>query len=359
MVVRRPGGVWVRRSAIAAIVLLLAYLLLWPVPIRPVAWEAPIAPTLAGPYEANERLVDAVAIAEVGEGPEDVARAPDGAWVTGLQDGRIVRIDPATGDAREIADTGGRPLGLAYDGAGRLLVADAKRGLLAIATDGAITVLVDAVDGETLEFADELAIAPDGRVWFSEASRRFGVEDFLSDALESRPTGRLLVYDPTTGIARVALGGLHFANGVAVAPDGLSVFVVETFSYRVTRLWIGGPRSGTSEPFIDNLPGFPDNIAIADDGTMWIALAAPRNGLLDFAAPYPWMRKAIARLPTAVRPKPARFGFVLGVAPNGTVRHNLQDPHGTWAMLTSVVPIDGVLALGRLHGTAVGRIARP
>ena len=355
---RRTARTWSGRAALGLLAIVVAYLSCWPVPIRPVAWDAPIAPALAGPFAPNERLSDAVVVAEVGEGPEDIARAPDGAWVTGIQDGRILRIDPATGDVQEIANTGGRPLGLAYDRDGRLLVADAKRGLLAV-SDGVVTVLVDQVDGEPLEFADELAIAPDGRVWFSEASRRFGVAEFLMDALESRPSGRLLVWDPATGVARVALGGLHFANGVAVARDGASVFVVETFSYRVTRMWIQGPRAGASEPFVDNLPGFPDNIAIGDDGTMWIALAAPRNGLLDFAAPYPWMRKMIARLPTIVRPKPARHGFVLGVASNGTVRHNLQDPHGTWAMLTSAVPIDGGLALGSLHGHAVGRIALP
>jgi len=137
------------------------------------------------------------------------------------------------------------------------------------------------------------------------------------------------------------------------------VFVAETFSYRITRFWITGDKAGTSEPFAVNLPGFPDNITLGESGTLWVALAAPRNALLDRLGPHPWARKVVARLPTAVRPKPARYGLVLGLAADGSVQHNLHDPSGRWAMLTSAVPIGDVLALGSLHGHAIGRVPLP
>lgn len=344
---------WIVLGLVAALVL---YLGAWPVEIDPVAWQPPVAPALTGDYAPNQRLTGADVVAVVGEGPEDVALGPDGAWYSGLRDGRIVRVVPSERAAEDVVNTGGRPLGLAFDREGRILVADAKRGLLRVDREGAIEVLVDEVEGTPVLFADEVAIAPDGVVWLTDASTRFGVDAFLTDALESRPTGRLIAWDPTTGVARVALGELHFANGLAIAPDGASVLVAETLAYRVTRVWITGERAGTSEPFVENLPGFPDNLALGEDGTLWVALAAPRNGLLDRLGPHPWARKIVARLPDAVRPKPKRYGLVLGLAPDGSVVHNLHDPSGRWAMLTSAVPIGDELALGSLHGHAIGRV---
>jgi len=340
-------------------VALVGYLAAWPVPIEPIAWQPPVAPALTGELAPNQQLTNADVVAVVGEGPEDVVLGPDGAWYSGLRDGRIVRVLPGQRGAEDFVSTGGRPLGLAFADDGSLLVADAKRGLLRVDRDGEIEVLVDEVEGTPVLFADEVAIAPDGTIWFTDASTRFGVDDYLTDALESRPTGRLIAFDPATGTARIALAGLHFANGVAVAHDGASVFVAETFSYRITRFWITGDKAGTSEPFAVNLPGFPDNISLGESGTLWVALAAPRNALLDRLGPHPWARKVVARLPTAVRPKPARYGLVLGLAADGSVQHNLHDPSGRWAMLTSAVPIGDVLALGSLHGHAIGRVPLP
>jgi sugar lactone lactonase YvrE len=347
---------WIAISALAALV---AYLAAWPVPIDPVAWDPPQAPELTGPYAPNQRLTGADVVAVVGEGPEDVVLGPDGAWYSGLRDGRIVRVLPDKRGVLDFATTGGRPLGLAFDPEGRLLVADAKRGLLAIDEHGEIEVLVDEIDGVPILFADEVAVAPDATVWFTDASTRFGIDEYLTDAIESRPTGRLLAYDPATGGTRVALDGLHFANGVAVAADGASLFVAETLSYRITRLWLDGPRAGETEAFATNLPGFPDNVALDATGILWVAFAAPRNALLDRLGPHPWARKVVARLPAFVRPKPARYGLVLGLGPDGTVLHNLHDPSGRWAMITSAVPIGDALALGTLHGHAIGRVPLP
>ena len=59
--------------------LLLAYLLLWPVPIEPVAWNAPADAGLVDPFEPNDRLrrTRLVDLAPH-EGPEDIAAGPDG-----------------------------------------------------------------------------------------------------------------------------------------------------------------------------------------------------------------------------------------------------------------------------------------
>ena len=121
-------------------------------------------------------------------------------------------------------------------------------------------------------------MAADGKIYFSDASTKFGAresggtyEASLLDINEHGGHGRLLVYDPASGKTKTLLTGLNFANGVAVSHDQQYVLVNETGSYRVIRYWIGGPGKGKSEPLIENLPAFPDNISTGLDGRFWIA----------------------------------------------------------------------------------------
>lgn len=347
----------------AFLIAILLYLLFWPVPVAPLAWTPPPAPTLEGPYAPNTFLAEAERLdLPAGHGPEDIAVDSLGRIYGGLQEGRILRLS-ADGETAEVfAETGGRPLGLAFDQAGRLLVADAFRGLLAIATtpDRSVDTLATGADGRPFRFTNDLDVAPDGRIFFTDASDTFDQAHYRHDLVESRPHGRLLVYDPASGTTTMLLDSLHFANGVAVSPEGDFVLVNETARYRVLRYHLTGPTTGTADVLIDNLPGFPDGISSNGQGTYWLALASPRNKLLDALAPYPLLRKMILRLPAFLQPAPARYAFVLGLDADGQVRHNLQNPTGDpFAIVTSVEQVGDVLYLGSLEEPALARIPAP
>jgi sugar lactone lactonase YvrE len=153
------------------------------------------------------------------------------------------------------------------------------------------------------------------------------------------------------------IDGIHFANGVALGPGEEFVLVVETGEYKVWRLWLKGPRAGQREVFIDNLPGFPDNVTFNGRDTFWLALVTPRNALLDRLFPHPFLRKIVLRLPSFLQPAPEKFGFVLGLSPEGRVTQNLQDPTGQhYYSISSVLEREGVLHLGSLSENAVGRL---
>src|SRR5215813_12654789 len=113
------------------IVAALGYLLLAPVPIAPAAWTPPAAPALTGQYAQNTRL-SPVQKLSLGDGhkPEDIALDAEGKIYAGFEDGRIIVLQPDGTQPRVFANTGGRPLGLAFDRDGNLLVADAVKGLL-------------------------------------------------------------------------------------------------------------------------------------------------------------------------------------------------------------------------------------
>jgi sugar lactone lactonase YvrE len=54
------------------------------------------------------------------------------------------------------------------------------------------------------------------------------------------------------------------------------VLVNETGAYRISRYWLTGPKAGTHDMFIDNLPGLPDNLAFNGSNRL-VALYAPRS----------------------------------------------------------------------------------
>jgi sugar lactone lactonase YvrE len=246
-------------------------------------------------------------------GPEDVAVRPgEGRIYTGIGDGSILSIDPGSGETRFFANTGGRPLGVTFDAAGdTLFVADAKLGLLSVDRDGAVTVLANEADGERVTFADNLDVEGDGTVWFSAPTRQHSLAQVALDVWDSRPTGRLLSYDPASKTAKVVLDNLFYANGVAVAQDDSFVLVAEFLAFRITRYWLKGERKGTHDVFVDGLPGYPDNITRTPDGRFLVGLSLERVPGLDQQRPRPWMVKVLYRLPAFLKPKAQYPGYLL------------------------------------------------
>jgi len=282
-----------------------------------------------------------------------------GRVVTGVDDGRLLRVGP-DGRVEVVADTGGRPLGIELLGDGRLLVCDARRGLLAAdPATSAVEVLVDRVAGEPMRFCNNAAVAGDGTVYFSDSSRRFGIDHWRADLLEHSGTGRLLRRDPG-GAVEVLLDGLQFANGVALAADESFVTVAETGAYRLTRLWLAGERTGRTDLLADNLPGFPDNLSTGTGGLIWVALGGPRNPLLDrLHRRHPALRRAVWALPERLQPKPVRTLWVLAVDAGGAVVHDLQGPGDDYTMVTGVREHGGRLYLGSLAERAVAVLDLP
>lgn len=347
-----------RILAITAILVLVAllYLMLWPVDLEPVAWQPPDDPGLEGRYVPNQDLA-AVQWLDAGDarGPEDVAVDSQGRVIGGFDDGRIIRLNADDGVEDVLADTGGRPLGLAWAADGTLIIADAEKGLLALAPSGNLRTLSTAAAGIPLGFTNDVDVAADGTIYFSDASSRFGIHQVNEDILEHGGHGRLMRYRPDTRTTEVLLSGLQFANGVALGPDDAYVLVAETGSYRIRRYWLTGPRSGEVEVFHDNLPGFPDGVSFDGRDTFWVALYAPRNALLDRLADRPWLRKVVYRLPQFLQPAAAHHGFVLGLGLDGEVRHNLQHrAPEAFAPITSVEAVDEGLYLGSLTQPAIG-----
>ncbi len=346
---------------LAVFILLGLYSLFWPVPFTPRAWTPP--PNLAD--QAGWPAVTVRADAErhlegVGEGPEAIAAGPDGRLYTGMADGRIVSFDAQGSEIKTYADVGGRPLGLKFAGDGTLYIANADLGLQAVAPGGATTTLVDAIDGAPILFADDLAIGDDGAIWFSDASAVYPLETTMLSMWSSEASGRLIRYSPSNGQTEIVLDGLAFANGVALGPDNAYVLVAQTSAYRITRHWLKGPKAGTTDVFIDGLPGFIDNITWdAKRELFWVALPAPRAKDLDTLNSSPFMKKVVYRLLslTGGSPVTEKVGWVLAIDPDGTVVRHLEltgtGDHEGPKEITSAIAVGDRLWVGSIYHEAI------
>lgn len=347
-----------------AVAVVAAYLLLWPTPLNPYAWTPPLDPGTGpgSPFRPTQELLPDAELAAaviktkagdagrpVNFGPEDVAVRPgEGRIYTGIGDGNILSIDPASGETRFFANTGGRPLGVSFDAMGdTLYVADAKLGLLSVDRTGSVNVLANEADGEPVTFADNLDVAGNGDVWFSAPTRDHSLAQVALDVWDSRPSGRLLKYDPRTKTASVVLDNLFYANGVALAQDDSFVLVAEFLAFRITRYWLDGEHKGTHDVFVDGLPGYPDNITRTPDGRFLVGLSLQRVPGLDKQRPRPWMVKVLYRLPAFMKPKAQYPGYLLEFDATGRLLRFAADERED---VTAQVTAGAVLASGDAQG---------
>jgi len=357
----------VKKIAAAILVILLLfllYLLLRPVPVSPVAWNAPQNRGLVDPFAPNDWLSRARPVS-IGEhkGPEDIAGGQGVYLYASTSNGQIIRFRGNGSQLSVFADIGGRPLGLEFDKQGNLYAANAPLGLQKISPDGSFETLVSKVDGEEISYVDDVAVAADGRVFFSEASSKFNpknaggsYEASLLDILEHGGHGRIFEYSPAGKQTKIIMDDLNFANGVAISDDQRYLLVIETGHYRVLKFWLEGPLAGSTEVILENLPGFPDNVNNGLNGKFWIGLVAPRVQILDDLSDWPFLRKVVQRLPAFFRPKAVPSSHVIAIDGDGQVLMNLQDSTLTYPALTGVFETSQSLYLTSLFGNQLGRL---
>jgi ribose transport system permease protein len=344
--------------------------------VSPAYFAMPPAPsTDAGsgsPYALNDRLrdVELIGLGQV-EGPEDVIFDRNDNLYCGTRHGDVMRFLAPDYKSHEIfVHIGGHPIGMACDRTDNLIVCVGGMGLYQVTPDRVVSKITDEtnrstfsiVDDSRLRLADDVDIAPDGRIFFSEATIRYEMHSWPVDAIESRGNGRLVCYDPNKNATRTVLRNLIFPNGVCVSNDGQSLFLAESWACRVSRYWIAGPKAGTVEPLIPNLPGYPDNINRASDGNYWLALLGMRSPALDVALRMPDVRRRMAKrvAPDEWLYPNINTGCVIKFNERGEVLESLWDLGGqNHPMITSMREHKGFLYLGGISNNRIGRYRLP
>lgn len=329
------------------------------------AWQAPVDNGYTGFFEKNEDLQKLEKLPLQGfTGPEDIAFDSEGRIYASTHEG-IVRLDADGLNPKLWAETKGRPLGIDFDLQGNLIVADGYKGLLSISAQAKVSTLTNSVDGGEIGFADDIAVADNGLIYFSDASSKFSPRQYQDvlrasefDILEHGGHGRLLRYDLSTKKTDILIKDLNFANGVTLSHDQSYVLINEMGSYRILKYWIAGSQHGKVEIILQNLPGFPDNITTGQDGRFWISLVNPRNKDLDNLSNLPFLRKVATRLLPFYHPKAEPYAHLIAIDGLGKVLQNLQNSHPNYIDITSARETVDYIYLGSLTEDNVGRVSK-
>jgi gluconolactonase len=191
---------------------------------------------------------------------------------------RIHRWDARSGAVSVFREPSDYANGNTRDLQGRLVTCEhLTRRVTRTEHDGSVTVLADRYKDRRLNAPNDVVVAPDDAVWFTDPG--YGI---LSDYEGARAEAELptAVYrvDPGGGIELV-LDDLHRPNGLCFSPDGARLYVVdsgETRSIHVYDLVDGRPQN--RRVFADMNPGTSDGIRCDTDGNLWSAAGGGGEG---------------------------------------------------------------------------------
>ncbi|XP_032207482.1 adipocyte plasma membrane-associated protein isoform X3 [Mustela erminea] len=221
------------------------------------------------------------------------------------------------------------------------------------------------IEGRKMSFVNDLTITQDGRkIYFTDSSSKWQRRDYLLLVMEGTDDGRLLEYDTETKEVKVLLDQLRFPNGVQLSPTEDFVLVAETTMARIRRFYLSGLMKGGADLFVENLPGFPDNIRPSSSGGYWVGMATIRSNpgfsMLDFLSERPYIKRMIFKLfsqETVMKFVP-RYSLVLELSDSGAFRRSLHDPNGQVASYISEVhEHDGHLYLGSFRAPFLCRLS--
>ncbi|XP_031228059.1 adipocyte plasma membrane-associated protein [Mastomys coucha] len=366
--------------AVSLAIPLLGAMMLLESPIDPQSFSFKEPPFMFGVLQPNTKLRQAERLFENQlSGPESIVNIGD-VLFTGTADGRVVKLE--NGEIETIARFGsgpcktrddeptcGRPLGIRAGPNGTLFVVDAYKGLFEVNPQKrSVKLLLSSetpIEGKKMSFVNDLTVTRDGRkIYFTDSSSKWQRRDYLLLVMEGTDDGRLLEYDTVTKEAKVLLDQLQFPNGVQLSPEEDFVLVAETTMARIRRVYVSGLMKGGADMFVENMPGFPDNIRPSSSGGYWVAAATiranPGFSMLDFLSDKPFIKRMIFKLfsqETVMKFVP-RYSLVLEVSDSGAFRRSLHDPDGLVVTYVSEAhEHDGYLYLGSFRSPFICRLS--
>jgi gluconolactonase len=139
--------------------------------------------------------------------------------------------------------------------------------------DGTITVLADAFDGRPLNSPNDVVVAGDGAVWFTDP--HYGIAmDYEGARAEQENACVVYRLDPDGTLEQVVTD-MNCPNGLAFSPDGARLYVADTGRFRSDdpqhiRIYdmVGGrPANGRLFAKLD--AGIADGFRLDEDGNVW------------------------------------------------------------------------------------------
>jgi gluconolactonase len=152
--------------------------------------------------------------------------------------------------------------------------------------DGTVTVLADRFDGMPFNAPNDVVVARDGAVWFTDPG--YGIlNNYEGDQAAPELPTRVYRIDAATGAVTVAADDLKMPNGLAFTTDQTQMYVVDSGAltlrlYDVVAGAGGVPRLARGKVFANFAPGTADGVRLDTQGRVWCSMgwgAAAEDGV--------------------------------------------------------------------------------
>ncbi len=204
------------------------------------------------------------------EGPVYFGDARCVLW-SDIPNDRILRWDEEAGTVSVFRKTSWNANGNTRDRQGRLVTCEHRgRRVTRTEHDGAITVLADSYDGKPLNSPNDVVVAADGAVWFTDPV--FGILGYY-EGEKKTPELAPAVYriDGQTGAIRKMTDAIEGPNGLAFSPDGKTLYVVASRETprKIRAFDVADGQLSGNRVVIDAGAGTPDGFRVDIEGNLW------------------------------------------------------------------------------------------
>jgi len=192
-----------------------------------------------------------------------------------IPNNRILKWEEETGTVSAFRKPSNNANGNTRDRTGRLVTCEHdSRRVTRTEPDGSITVLADSYNGRKLNSPNDVVVARDGSIWFTDPT--FGILGYY-EGHKDESENKAAVYrvDGKTGKLSMMADDIAGPNGLAFSPDEKQLYVVASrampnrtiLAYDVNA---NGTKLAKGRVLIDAGPdGSPDGFRVDVDGNLW------------------------------------------------------------------------------------------
>jgi gluconolactonase len=142
--------------------------------------------------------------------------------------------------------------------------------------DGSITVLVDRLGGQKLNSPNDVVVAKDGAIWFTDPT--YGIDSDYEGAIATSEIGKSQLYriDPASGAVALVASDFCQPNGLAFSPDGAILYVsdtgvthVDNGPHHIRRFEVDGAKLKGGKVIANCAVGLYDGFRVDTQGHIW------------------------------------------------------------------------------------------
>ncbi|WP_051464769.1 SMP-30/gluconolactonase/LRE family protein [Carnimonas nigrificans] len=225
--------------------------------------------------------------------------------------------------------------GHAVDGEGRVIAAShGKRGIERRNADGEWEMLVDRYQGKRFNSPNDVVVASDGAIWFTDPDYGLKSQDESYPGGEQELAEHVYRFDPASGdIAQLTTKEVAKPNGLAFSPDGKVLYVADSSEehHRIMAYDVRNHALTHEREFVSVSPGGPDGIDVDTKGNVW---SSSKEGLHIYSPDAELLGKVL------IPSEPATSNVALCKGSNGEHWAYTTSGMRVWQVPVSVVSAD-------------------